>query len=356
MGTIWLQVVVLALLGVISKNAQSSQPPNCDPEHPFMAAGDFNLTQANFEQMLKKHQFVLISATSSKDCEFCCTYEKTISQIRERNFLNESSLFFEYKIKVGRIDMAKETWFSNLHPNFRVLPSWIIYVRGEPFYIQNYHIIPRLLNGVARVVEPYEFIQSIAGFERFMNHTRTDITGRHIVRNKIVGLFSEPDDYEEEIDNFKRTSLQSYWREDSLFALVTSKQVVNEIYRKYGPRYLPNQYDKNSVFFLKLKNRFANKEELKLVDFSKIGDLPSWLAKSSVSPMEEMSSLNQFAFSTKAPMLVAFVDPVKEIQTQAFLDQLEYLGTKYLNRVNFVWVDYRDNLQLMKRLGVEGLA
>src|SRR3990167_3124874 len=327
---VWLRLFVISLLGVISKNAQASVPPNCDPEYPFLSAGDFNLTKDNFQPMMKKHEFVLVSISSSQDCEYCCPYEKTIHQIRERNFQNKTSLFWEYKIKVARVDLAKEGWFSTLHPNFRVLPSWVVYVRGEPFYIQNYHIISRLLNGVARVVEPYEFIKSLAGFERFMEHMKTDITGRHIVRNKVVALFSEPDDYEEEVDNFKRTALKSYWREETMFALITSKEVVNEIYRKYGPKYLPNQYDKNSIFFLKLRNRFAKKEDLKLVDFSKIGDLPAWLAKSSISPLEEMTSLNQFAFSTKAPMLVAFVDPRKEIQTQKFLDQLEHLGTKYL--------------------------
>ena len=90
------------------------------------------------------------------------------------------------------------------------------------------------------------------------------------------------------------------------------------------------------------------------MDFAADRSLERWLARASISPLEEMTALNQHSFSTATPLLVAFVDPRRERETGSFLAKLEALGRKYLTRVNFVWVDFRDNLLLMIRLGLEG--
>ena len=204
------------------------------------------------------------------------------------------------------------------------------------------------------MVEPFEPIINLASFENFMNFSKVDQTGRIMIRNKIVGLFSDSDDYEETIQDFKLTALKTYWREDTIYGLVVSRDVVKAIHRKYGSRYIPNQYDMNNIFIYKVKNRFAKKDQLSFINFEKMRDLPNEFAKMSISPLEEMTALNQMSFSTSSPLLVAFIDPSKEVQTQQFLDDIEYLGTKYVGKVNFVWVDYRDNLPLKKRLGLEG--
>ena len=77
-----------------------------------------------------------------------------------------------------------------------------------------------------------------------------------------------------------------------------------------------------------------------------------WLAQHSIGLVEEMNSLNQHAFSNLIPMLVAFVDPRKHGLTQSFLDQYKKLAEYFRNKVQFVWVDYNDNLGLMRSLGV----
>jgi hypothetical protein len=269
-------------------------------------------------------------------------------------FLNSSSGLYSKNIKIGRVDMSRENWFLDLHPNLAVLPNWVIYVRGEPHYFRQTTFINRLVNNIIKIVEPYQVINSLREFENLMLYAKEDVSGRHLVRYKIVGLFTEPDEYEEVIENFKFTAQRSYWREDSVFALCTKAPVVREIYGKYGSKYIPNPYDKNSIFYLRMKNRFAHGDVLKLFDLSKPKDLGRWLAENSISPLEEMTSVNQMTFSAGAPLLVAFVDPKQESKTQQFLDSLEPLGRKYLNRMNFAWVDYRDNLELMKRLGQEG--
>lgn len=269
-------------------------------------------------------------------------------------FKNSSSGLYSKNIKIGRVDVSKEKWFLDLHPNLAVLPNWVIYVRGEAHYFRQITFINRLINNIIKIVEPYKVLNSLKDFEDLMKLMKTDLSGRHLIRFKIVGLFTESEEYEEIIDNFKFTAQRSYWREDSIFALCTKSAVVREIYSKYGTKYIPNPYDKNSIFYLREKNRFAHNQVLKIFDMSKPKDLGRWLAENSISSLEEMTSVNQMTFNSGAPLLVAFVDPKQEVVTQKFLDSLEPLGRKYLNRMNFAWVDYRDNLHLMKRLGQEG--
>lgn len=297
---------------------------------------------------------MLIQVTSS-DCETCCQYEKVIDKLINEQLRNETSLLSEKKIKVARINAADNHWFLEGHKEIQSVPNWVFYVDGNPYFIKNNHIYGRLLNSIKKITEPIETISSLASFERFMEFSKYDVSGRLLVRNKIVGLFSEPDDYEEYINDLKRTALQTYFKEDTLYAVCSKPIIVKEIYAKYGSKYFTNPYDKNTILYLKPKNRFAKKDELRIMDFSgRDTNLNNWLSKGSISPLEEMTSLNQMSFSTNAPLVVAFINPRKETESQTFLDGLMQLGTKYLNKANFVWVDYRDNLPLMKKLGLEG--
>jgi len=252
---------------------------------------------------------------------------------------NKSHAFYQKSVKVGRVDLGRNEWFERLHPNLKTLPNWVMYVKGSPYYIQNFHMVNRFVQAMQRLLFPYQILSSVREIESFIAYTKNDISGRILVRNKVLGLFSEPDDYEERIEEFKEVALKSYWRADTMYGLVLKNSVALDLFAKYGPKYFPNKYDKNNVLLYKMKNRFSKKELVVHFNFDKERDMATWLAKSAISPLEELTANNQMSFSTKSPLLVAFVDPQAESTTQAYLDELEHLGTKYINRVNFVWVE-----------------
>lgn len=83
-----------------------------------------------------------------------------------------------------------------------------------------------------------------------------------------------------------------------------------------------------------------------------VRDVGEWVAKNSLSLVEEMNSLNQFAFSSRIPLLVAFLDPLDKNTSQEFIWGYKRLAERHEGTINFVWVDFRDNLKMMKRLGV----
>jgi len=303
---------------------------------------------------VQREKYLLIGLTSSRECDTCCSYEPVIASLLETYFQNRSSQFFDKQVKVARIDVAENDWFKQLHPDARFVPNWLMYVDGRPYYLRRHHIASRFITQVSRLVEPFTQIGSLAGFDRLLAFSQQDASGRHLTRNKVVGLFADAEDYEGHIENFKRLALDSHAREDTHFGLCTSREAIREVFKKHGTRFLPNQFDKNAVFYLRMKNRFASRETVAVMDFTKDHNMEKWLSRASLTPLEEMTALNQYSFSTSTPLLVAFVDPADELKTADFLQRLESLGSKFLARINFVWVDFRDNLLLMIRLGLEG--
>ena len=228
-------------------------------------------------------------------------------------------------------------------------------VRGSPFYFSQVTFISRMMNSVRRMVEPYQAIYSLAQFEEFMNFSKNDVSGRHVIKDKFVGLFVDSEDYEETISEFKDIAQKSYWKEDTMFALCTKPAVARDIYQKYGSKYFTNPYDKNTLYFYNQKNRFERNNKVTIFDLSKLKSINYWLSTILVKSLQEMTPLNEVSFSGGVPLIVAFVDPLDEVNTQIFLDGLEPLGQKYLGRATFVWVDYRDYLDYKKKLGVEGV-
>lgn len=66
-----------------------------------------------------------------------------------------------------------------------------------------------------------------------------------------------------------------------------------------------------------------------------------------------MNELNQHAFPNYVPMMIAFLDPSKEAESWNFLREFRKIASLWYGKLSFVWVDYRDNLRLMNRMGVK---
>ena len=199
--------------------------------------------------------------------------------------------------------------------------------------------------------------------DQFLEEIVEDMSGRKIVRVKILLLMdtNEREDFEGAVEGFYKASELMYWREDVVFGEVKSIKLLKEIYYKYGNSFFPGDYDLNSIIVWRNYNRFEYKSHKEGVvikmDMEKMGgkgkdSFGRWIAENSIALVEEMNSLNQHAFSNRIPMLIAFVDPLKSSVTQNFLDQYKKLAEYFKRKIQFVWVDFNDNLGLMRRLGV----
>lgn len=165
----FLKLVVLCLLG-----ADGLFQSKCNKWFD----GDYNLTKDNFEKVVSAEKYLLVSVTDSVGCVSCCGYESGIQDLWRRKFQNPKSQLSQHGIRLGRVDLALERWFESLHPAFIELPSWVMYVSGKPYYLPNFNVEQKLLGSITRLVEPFQEISSLNSFERFVNLSLVDVTGR----------------------------------------------------------------------------------------------------------------------------------------------------------------------------------
>ena len=106
-------------------------------------------------RLVRRETYLLVCLTSSRGCESCCSFERVVASLREAYFANASSPYFEKRVKIGRIDVAENEWFKQLHPDARHVPNWLMYVDGRPYYLSKHHIASRFVQQVGRLVEPF---------------------------------------------------------------------------------------------------------------------------------------------------------------------------------------------------------
>ena len=76
----------------------------------------------------------------------------------------------------------------------------------------------------------------------------------------MLGLFSEPEDYEERIDGFKQVAEDFHWREDMAFGIIIDKALIKEMDLKYSGYLFQKDEGLNSIVFWKNRNLFEFKD------------------------------------------------------------------------------------------------
>ena len=355
------KILLIFLLTFLNNlyNIKSKQL-DCEKGFPFLSIGDFNLTKQNFKQKIADNKNLLIQITS-ETCKPCCRYERQIHYIKKQFLDNKDSLLGEYDIKLGRINLAKASWFEEIDKeNHKVphLPYWIFYRNGKPYSFVAPKNEKLIVLNILKILEPYHLIQSYKNFELFLNNTDTDDSGRLLMRTKILAMFENLEEYDEILKAFLQTADHLIWRLDLTFAVITNRQVLKEIYKNFGKKFFEEKFDKNSIVIFSHKNKFEDEDRIiKLSDFNPgkgFKDVQTWIMTSSTLVMDEFTSLNQKAYRKDIPLLIAFVDPDDYTASYNLISGLRSLGSspRYLGRINFVWINYLDNKKLMKDLGL----
>lgn len=289
---------------------------------------------------------------TSVNCPDCCLYEQTVAQFHKEIIQAANSSLYKYDIKLARANFEPDNWLDD---KFKIdmLPFWIQIHKGKAHYFPNPKDLNRMIENIKRTIDPYQELTSLRLVKEFLGQTLDDVTGRRLVRVKAISMVSEPEDFEELFEDFKKAARVMSWREDVVFGTVEDSRVIKMIYEEYRSKFFPEKFDLNCIAVFKNKNRFEETDEIFLYDMNGGRKLGPWIAEKSLGVLEEMNEINNHAFPNDIPMMVAFVDPTKEAQTWNFLRDLRKIAEGYNGRITFVWVDYRDNMRLMIRMGVK---
>jgi len=318
-----------------------------------MSIGDKNLTQRNIDRVFSSNRYVLVQVTSSIDCNICCEYEDTVKSFYDKALKSPDSPLYEHNIILARFDMVNADWFRDRF-NVHKLPDWFFINNGKLTNFINSADLTRNIEVMRRSIHPIEELHSMRMIREFLDGTKVDISNRKLIRAKALALLSEPEEFEELILQFKEGASTMSWREDVVFGICTNPKIIREAYKEYGRRIFPDEFDLNTFVLHHIKNRFDDHNSTDILDISKIGSqgVGMWMAQKSIQLVDEMNSLNQYAFSDRIPLLIAFLNPNHEKESQEFIWGYKKLAERHRGQIGFAWVDYADNLKMMKRLGV----
>lgn len=332
-----IKFVLFGTLSIVLGNSKSipsqKESSNCDPNMPYLSVGDFNLTERNHNLKIEKHENILVYVSTDLElCPHCCKAEGMLRELEERVFRNSThhSGLGSKDIKIARYAFPRtffpkpkedepsdivvpdsdyghnpssgDTWFSEKY-QVNNLPAFILLRKGQPFYFSNANDLNRLVSHMSRIVQPVQDLETIRMVDQFLEETIEDMTGRKIVRVKALLLMekSEREDYEEAVKGFYHASEVMHWREDVVFAEVSDKNLLNEIFKKYSTKLFNPDYGLSSIVVWRNYNRFEYhnfKEGVTAkLDLEKVGGrgkeaLGRWLAQNSIGLVEEMNSLN----------------------------------------------------------------
>ena len=304
-------------------------------------------------RIISENEYLLVQVTSTKMCPDCCKYEKVLDEFNTKVLKSTNSSLFKHNIKLARADYQEGGWFADDY-DVPMLPYLLFIIKGKTLYFKDPKDLNRVAINLERHIEPIVELHSMRMVQDFLKGTVKDISGRVLVRSKALCLISDKDDFEEILEEYHKTALLMSWREDMAFGLVSRVKIIKEIRKEYGTKFFPDSFDLNAVAIYRNKNRFEDADQVVLLDMTsnKVKSVGRWIAENSLGAVEELNSLNEGAYSIALPILIAFCEPRKQAETDNFLRGYRNLAKYYEREINFVWVDFNDNLNLMKRLGV----
>ena len=202
----------------------------------------------------------------------------------------------------GSDPSSGQTWFSEKY-QLKNVPTFILIKKAKPFYFSNANDINRLISHTSRIIQPVQALESLRMVDEFLEEIVEDMSGRKIVRVKVVLLIAkgERDDFDEAIKGFYRAAEIMHWREDVVFGEVYSASVIKDVYNKYHTKLFAGSHDLNSIVVWRNYNRFEYKSDREglvvKMDLEKLGgqgkdSFGRWIAENSVGLVEEMNSLN----------------------------------------------------------------
>jgi hypothetical protein len=303
-----------------------------------------------------KYFLLYVSATW---CDYCCQQEKELlgvkQMLREKTFEGE-----EIPIVQIQSDRDLEA-LKELKVGFFKVPS-LYFVKNKEFIQYNsfwksenmMRFINNLLNPVVElhtVQEVESFFDTSHNFEEkndFLGNTVLNIPEEtdHHLRNRLIGFFSDTEDYSAEYSLFLSHADKISHRADLRIAVVTDKEIVKHFKQIYDGIWF-NSHSWNSIVLKRI-------DKYLFLDLSLLNDkLEIFMVYNTVSYVDELSNNNNLITSKIAtPLAVFFIDSTFIVPN--FHSQLKFLidiSKKYVGKYVFMFVDGNARTKYKEELG-----
>jgi hypothetical protein len=332
----------------------------CDPSIKINTIRQDVMTNDNYNLIMYRYKYFLLYVTASW-CDYCCQHEKELLGVKQ-TLLETTFEGEEIPIVQIQSDTDLEA-LKDLKIGFFKVPS-LYFVKDKEFIQYNsFFKSDNIIRFINNILNPVVTLHSIQDVERFIDTSKNfeeknDFLGNtvlnipeatdHHLRNRIIGFFSDLEDYSAEYSVFLSLAEKISHRPDLRIGIVTDKEIVRHFKQVYDGIWF-NSHSWNSVV-LKRDDTYH------FLDLSLLNDqLEVFMLYNSISFVDELSNNNTVLTSKIAtPIALFFIDSVFILPN--FHAQLKFLidiAKPYVSKYVFMFMDGNVRSTSKEQLGLK---
>ena len=305
-----------------------------------------------------RYKFFLLYVSATW-CDYCCQQEKELLGLKQ---IIKEKTFEGEEISIVQIDSDRDLEaLKELKVGFFKVPS-LYFVKNKEFIQYNsFWKSENIMRFINNILYPVVEIQTVEDVENFFDtscnfNEKNDFLGNtllnipvetdHHLRNRMIGFFSDIEEYSAEYSQFLSLAEKISPRADLRIGVVTDKQIVRHFKQIYDGIWF-NSHSWNSIVLKRI-------DKYLFLDLSLLNDkLEIFMVYNTVSYVDELSNNNNVITSKIAtPLAVFFIDSTFIVPN--FHAQLKFLidiSKKYVGKYVFMFVDGNARTKSKEQLG-----
>jgi hypothetical protein len=330
----------------------------CDPSIKLNTVRQEVMKTSNAHKLLYRYKYAILYVSATW-CDYCCQHEKELLGVKQmlldNTFEGEEIPIIQLQADTD-IDVLKD-----LKVGFFKVPSLYFIKEKEFIQYNSFFKADNILRFINNILNPVVELHSIEDVERFMDTTKNfeeknEFLGKtvlnipietdHHLRNRIVGFFSDMEDYSAEYSQFLSLAEKISNRPDLRIAVITDKEITRHFKQTYDGIWF-NSHSWNSIVLKRIDKYY-------FLDLSLLNEqLEAFMVYNSVSYIDELSQNNNFITSKIAtPVAVFFIDTIFILEN--FHAQLKFLidiSKDYTGKYVLMYMDGNSRTQSKESLG-----
>jgi hypothetical protein len=332
----------------------------CDPGIRLNTVRQDVMTNKNYNKMLYRYKSFLLYVTATW-CDYCCQHEKELLGVKQI-LLDKTIDGEEVPIVQIHSDTDIEA-LKDLKVGFFKVPS-LYFVREKQFIQYNsFWKADNIIRFINNLINPVVELHSVEDVERFFDTTKNfeeknDFLGNtvlnipeetdHHFRNRLIGFFSDIEEYSAEYSQFLSLAEKISHRPDLRIGIVTDKEIVRHFKQIYEGVWF-NDHSWNSIVLKRIDKYY-------FLDLSLLNEyLETFMVYNSISFLDELSNNNNFITQKIiTPIAVFFIDTSFIIPN--FHSHLKFLinfSIRYVGKYVFMFIDGNTRSQSKEQLGLK---
>jgi hypothetical protein len=332
----------------------------CDPSIKLNSIRQEVMTSSNAHKLMYRYKHFILYVTASW-CDYCCQHEMELLGVKQM-LLDKSIEGEEVPIVQLNADTDVDV-LKDLKVGFFKVPS-LYFVKDKEFIQYNsFFKADNIIRFINNIINPVVELHSIEDVENFFDtkknfEEKNEFLGGqvlnipestdHHLRIRMIGFFSDLEDYSAEYSQFLSLAEKISNRPDLRIGIITNKEITRHFKAVYDGIWF-NSHSWNSIVLKRIDKYY-------FLDLSLLNEqLEKFMVYNSVPYLDELSNNNNFITNKIAtPIALFFFDtgyilPNYHAQLKFLID----ISQDYVGKYVFMYMDGNSKTKSKESLGLK---